>query len=169
MWPSEWKHVRSPDVLCRAILDVVHGKPGGADGRIIRTLLRTGARNIDDFKGLGAGDGRLHDSPFRGGWFGWAPFRLAFGERKLLLEQRKTPACMEMRDIVLDCLSISDKMALSFLDSEHSKALYRASIRRRLQRLVDERERGKGPGEESICGEEWLWWDSGGSSCGYTL
>ena len=49
-WPNDSEYYSSPDlVLCRAILDAVHGEPGCADGRIIRKLLRTGARSVGDF------------------------------------------------------------------------------------------------------------------------
>ena len=51
------------------------------------------------------------------------------------------------------CMSISDQNALNFLVGEPSKALYRASNRRLLKRLADKRDRGKGAGRESSCGE----------------
>ena len=47
--------------------------------------------------------------------FGWQPLRLAFVEQQQDCEQRETPACIEMRDAILDCLSISDKNALNSL------------------------------------------------------
>ena len=85
-------------------------------------------------------------TPFRGSRFGWEPFRLAFVEQQQDREQRVTRSCMEMRDAVLDNLSISDQDALDFLASEPSKALYQASKRRLLKRLADKRERGRGAG-----------------------
>ena len=57
-------------VLCRAILDTVHGEPGCADGHIIRKLLRTGARNTEDYKGLGFDGDMSIKGPFQGRWFG---------------------------------------------------------------------------------------------------
>ena len=60
---------------------------------------------------------------------------------------------MEMRDAILDCLTISDQTALNFLIGEPSKALYRASARRRHKRLADQRERGESKEVESSCGE----------------
>ena len=150
-WHNDSEYYSSPDlVLCRAILDAVYGEPGCADGRIIRKLLRTGARSVGDFY---VNEDVPRYSPFRGGWFDWEPFRLAFVERQQNREQRETPACMEMRDAILDCLTISDQTALNFLIGEPSKALYRASARQRLKRLADQRERGESKEGESSCGE----------------
>ena len=143
--PGNLQCFESPDsVLARAILDAVHGKPGCADGRIIRKLLRTGAKALEDYKSFGVHEDMPNDGPFRGGWFGWESFRLAFVERQQDREQRETPACIEMRDAVLSRLSISDQVALDFLVGEPSKALYRASKRRHLKRLTEKRDRGKG-------------------------
>ena len=47
--------------------------------------------------------------------FGWQPLRLAFVEQQQDCEQCETPACIEMRDAILDCLSISDKNAFNSL------------------------------------------------------
>ena len=74
-WPGNLRHMGSPDlVLCRAILDAVHGEPGYADGRTICKLLRTGVRNVEGFNGFGANEIMPYGGPFRGGWFGWEPF-----------------------------------------------------------------------------------------------
>ena len=137
-------------VPCRAILGAVHGEPGCADDRIIRKLLRTGARNM---KGFGVDEDIPNQSPFRGGWFSREPFRQAFVEGQQDCEQRETPACMEMRDAIMDCLSISDQKALNILASEPSKALYRACARKFTKRWTDivklwayMQKRGKGAG-----------------------
>ena len=152
-WPGGLLCIECSDrVLCRAIHDAVHGEPGCADGRIIRKLLQTDTRNVEDFNGIGM-NVMPSESTLRGGWFGWEPFRQAFVERQQDCEHRETPACMEMRDAVLGCLSIFEQKALNILVGEPSKALFRASTRRRLKRLTDEGERGKCTGEESHCGE----------------
>ena len=150
-WPGDLRFecFRSPDsVLCRAILDAVHGGPGCADGPIIRKLLWTGARTREHFRGFG--NDVPNRGPFWGGWFGWEPFRLAFVEQQQDRDQRETDSCKDMRDSILQCLSISDQSALDFLVGEHSKALYRASKQRFLKRLADLRERGKGAPSISI-------------------
>ena len=142
--------------LCRAILDVLNGELGCADGHIIRKLLRAGARNLEDFKGFGVDEDMPNEGPFRGGWFGFEPFRLAFVEQQQDCEQPETPACMEMRNPLLDCLSISGRRnSHNFLVGEPSKALYRASARRLTKRWTDivgpwlyMRKRGKGEGGE---------------------
>ena len=153
-WPDDLECFGSLEpVLCRAILDAVHGEPGCADGRIIRNLLRTGAKNMKYFKGFGLYD-TPNGGPFRGGWFGWEPFRFAFVERQQDREQRETPTCMEMRDAVLDCLSIPGKMnAHNNLVGEASKGLFQASYRRLIRRWADKREGGQGTGGGSSCEE----------------
>ena len=147
IWPGDLERFLSPDsVLCRAILDAVHGESGCADGRIMRKLLHTGARNLVNYQGIGVGGDVPNDGPFQGSWFGWRPFRLAFVEQQQDREQRETHACIQMREAVLESLSISDQNALDVLVGEPSKALYRASKRRLLRRLAGKRERGKGSG-----------------------
>ena len=150
---DEWGRILQDDltwcrdaelVLCRAFLDAVHGEPGCAGSRVIGKLFRAVIRGFHVYK------------PFRGGWFGWKPFRLAFVEREQDREQRETAACMEMRDVILDCLPISDQNALNILLDEPSKALYRVSTRRCLMRLADKRERGKVAGGGSSFGENSL-------------
>ena len=165
MWPGDDECFRCPRlVLCHAIIDAVRGEPGCADGNIIRKLLRIGVWHRGSCAGCRYRADVPNFSPFRGGCYGWELFRLAFVEQQQDREQRETHACMEMRDAFLDSLSISDQDALDFLASEPSKALYRASKQRLHKRLSGMRERGRGAGLESSCGES-----SGGStasSCG---
>ena len=130
-------------VLCRAIFDAVHGEPGFADGRIIRKLIHAGVR---DWAGssYNVAQGRMAEGagngvPSEGRGFSWEHFRLAFVERQQDREQRETPACREMREAFLRCMTLSDlTYAPNFLVDEPSKALYRASLRRLLQREIDE-------------------------------
>ena len=92
MWLGGLGRFRSPDlVLCHAILDAARGGPGCADGRIIRKLLRTDARSMEELKGFGVNDGALNDGPFRGGWFGWEPFRRAFVQRQRTVNSPRPP------------------------------------------------------------------------------
>ena len=67
------------------------GEPGCADGHIIRKLLRAGARNLEDFKGFGVEEDMPNEGPFRSGWFGWEPFRLAFVERQRTASSARPP------------------------------------------------------------------------------
>ena len=59
------------------------------------------------------------------GRIGWEPLRLAFIERQQGRELRETLACVEIREVVLDCLSNSDQKALDFLVGEHPKTCIR--------------------------------------------
>ena len=153
-WPRRFHGIATPDCLLRrAILDAVHGEPGCADGCIIRKLLLTDTRSIENYKGFDFDEDKTIFSPFRGGWVSWEASRLAFVERQQDRESRESAASIAMRDAVLDSLSISEQEALNYLVGEASKALYRASSRRRQKRLADKRERSNGGAvcEEGIC------------------
>ena len=76
-------------VLSCAIIDAVHGEPGCANGRIIRKLLRIDDRHLADLTASCLF--KHNDSPLRGGWFGWEPFRLALVQQQPDREQRETP------------------------------------------------------------------------------
>ena len=95
MLPDDVGYFRCPDsVLCRAIIDAVHGELGYANGRIIRMLLRTGGWKRADCTGCGSSGDVPNDGHFRGGRFGWEPFRLAFVEQQQDRDQRETYVCM---------------------------------------------------------------------------
>ena len=168
-WPRRFHGIATPDCLLRrAILDAVQGEPGCADGCIIRKLLLTDTRSIENCKGFDFDEDMTIFSPFRGGWVSWESFRLAFVERQQDRENRETPASVAMRDAVLDCLTISDQEALDFLGGEASKTLYRASSRRRQKRLAGKQEGsngGEGCEESSCCCSTSSSGGGGGGGC----
>ena len=74
------------------------------------------------------------------GRIGWEPLRLAFIERQQGRESRETLACVEIREVVLNCLSNSDLKALDFLVGEHPRPVsgQQAAIPKAIVRQVGE-------------------------------